>query len=80
MFGLNVNIRTKVRILVPQTLHDAIHKAVIEEEEIINGGHSRTLGRLAGQASSGVQQHQTPSRHATRYRGTPRGSNFTTPR
>jgi hypothetical protein len=38
MFGLNVNIHENVRILMPQTLHDAIHKALIAEEELINGG------------------------------------------
>jgi hypothetical protein len=38
MFGLNGNIRAKVRILMPQTLHDAIQKALIVEEELISGG------------------------------------------
>ena len=29
VFGLNGNIRAKVRILMPQTLHDAVQKALI---------------------------------------------------
>jgi hypothetical protein len=48
MFGLNVNIHAKVRILMPQTLHDVFQKALITEEEIINEGQSRTLARPAG--------------------------------
>jgi hypothetical protein len=38
LFGLNVNIRAKVRILMPQTLHDVIQKALIAEEELIGEG------------------------------------------
>jgi hypothetical protein len=38
LFGLNVNIRAKVRILMPQTLHDVVQKALIAEEELISGG------------------------------------------
>jgi hypothetical protein len=34
VFGLNFNIRVKVRILMPQTLHDVVQKALIAEEEI----------------------------------------------
>jgi hypothetical protein len=79
VFGLNVNIRVKVRILMPQTLHDVVQKALIAEEELISGGQSRTLARPMGQATSGVQQHQTPARHPPGYRGTLRGSTFTTP-
>jgi hypothetical protein len=81
VFGLNVNIRVKVRILMPQTLHDAVQKALIAEEELISGGQRRTPVRPMGQATSGVQQqHQTPARHPSGYRGTPRGSTFMTPR
>jgi hypothetical protein len=54
LFGINVIIRTKVRILMPQTLHDAIQKALISEEDIINGGEGRTLVRLVVQVSSGA--------------------------
>jgi hypothetical protein len=32
VFGLNFNICVKVRILVPQTLHDAFQKSLIPEE------------------------------------------------
>jgi hypothetical protein len=80
VFGLNDNIRANVRILMPQTLHDAIQKALIAEEELISGGQTRTLARLAGQVSSGAQQHQTPTRHMSGYHGFQRGSTFTTPR
>jgi hypothetical protein len=80
MFGLNVNIHAKVRILMPQTLHDVVQKALIAEEELISGGQRRTPARPVGQVSSGAQQHQTPARHSPGYRGTQRGSTFTTPR
>jgi hypothetical protein len=66
VFGLNVSIRDKVRILMPQTLHDDVHKALIAEEELISGGQSRTP---VGQASSGAHQHQTPARHSQGYSG-----------
>jgi hypothetical protein len=54
MFGLNVSLRTKVRILMPQTLHDSIQKGLIAEEEIISGGQIKTPARPAGHASSGA--------------------------
>jgi hypothetical protein len=73
------NIRAKVRILMPQTLHDVIQKALIAEEEIISGGQTRTPVRPTGQVSSGAQQHQTPARHTSGYHGFQRGSTFTTP-
>jgi hypothetical protein len=38
VFSLNGNLRAKVRNLMPQTLHDAIQKALIAEEELISGG------------------------------------------
>jgi hypothetical protein len=57
VFGLNVNIRAKVRILMPQTLHDVVQKALIAEEELISGGQSRTPARPAGQVSSGVHSN-----------------------
>jgi hypothetical protein len=37
MFGLNRNLRAKVRILMPQTLHNVVQKALIAEEELISG-------------------------------------------
>jgi hypothetical protein len=61
VFSLNGNIRAKVRIQMPQNLHDVIQKALIAEEELISGGHSRTLARLVGKVSSCAQQHQTPA-------------------
>jgi hypothetical protein len=80
VFGLNVSICEKVRILMPQTLHDVFQKALVEEEELISEGQSRTPARPTGPSTSGAQQHQTPVRHAPGYRGTPRGSTFTAPR
>jgi hypothetical protein len=80
LFGLNVSIRAKVRIMMPRTLHDVIQKALIVEEELISGGQRRTPTRPAGKGSSGAQQHQTPTRHTPGYRGFQRGSTFTTPR
>jgi hypothetical protein len=52
LFGLNVNIHAKVRILMPQTLHDVIQKALITKEELINGVQSWIPARLAGHVSS----------------------------
>jgi hypothetical protein len=49
VFGLNFNIRVKVRILMPQTLHDAVQKALIAEEELTSGGQGRTPARPTGQ-------------------------------
>jgi hypothetical protein len=43
--ALMASIRAKVRILMPQTLHDVIQKALIAEEELISGGQSRTPAR-----------------------------------
>jgi hypothetical protein len=63
VFGLNGSLRAKVRILMPQTLHDAVQKALIAEEELISGGQTRTPSRPAGQGSAGAPQHQTPARH-----------------
>ena len=42
IFSLNDNIRAKVKIFMPQTLHDAVQKALITEEELISGGQTRT--------------------------------------
>jgi hypothetical protein len=63
VFCLNGSIRAKVRIMMPQTLHDVIQKALIVEEELISGGQSRTIAIPIGQVSYGAQQHQTPTRH-----------------
>jgi hypothetical protein len=41
VFGLNFNIRVKVRILMPQTLHDAVQKALIAEEELTKWGSGK---------------------------------------
>jgi hypothetical protein len=80
VFGLNGNLHAKVRILMPQTFHDIVQKALIAEEELISGGQTRTPARLAGQGSSGTPQHQTPARHTSGYHGFQRGSTCATPR
>jgi hypothetical protein len=36
LFGLNFSIHAKVRILMPQTLHDVVQNALITEEDIIS--------------------------------------------
>jgi hypothetical protein len=48
VFGLNESLRAKVRILMPQTFHDVVQKALIAEEELISGCQTRTPARLAG--------------------------------
>jgi hypothetical protein len=48
VFCLNGNIREKVRIMMPQTLHDVIQKALIVEEELISRGQRRTPARPVG--------------------------------
>jgi hypothetical protein len=80
VFGPNGSLRAKVRILMPQNLHEVVQKVLIAEEELSSGGQTKTLARLAGQGSSGMPQHQTPARHTPGYRGFQRGSTFTTPR
>ena len=42
VFGLKYNIRGKVRILVPHTLHDVVQKDYITEEELNSGAQGRT--------------------------------------
>jgi hypothetical protein len=79
MFDLNGSLRAKVRILMPQTLHDVVQKALIAEEELISGGQTRTPARSTGQGSPGTPQHQTPVRHTSGYHGFRRRSTFTTP-
>jgi hypothetical protein len=69
VFGLNGSLRAKVRILMPQTLHDAVQKALIAEEELISGGQTRTPARPAGQGSYGMPQQQTSARHMPGYGG-----------
>ena len=51
VFGLNFNIRVKVRILMPHMLHDAIHKALIVKEEITSGVQGRTPTRTTRHAT-----------------------------
>jgi hypothetical protein len=79
VFGLNGIIHAKVRILMPQTLHDVIQKDLIVEKKLISRGQSRTPVRPTGQVSSGAQQHHTPTRHMPRYFGFHREPTFITP-
>ena len=69
MFELNGSLHEKVRILMPQTLHDVVQKALVAENTLISMGQTRTPARLARQGSSGTPQHQTPARHTLGYRG-----------
>jgi hypothetical protein len=78
VFGLNFNIHAKVRILMPQTLHDAIQKALIAEEDLISGDQGRTPSIKNGHAPPRAQQHQTPVRQISGHRDTPRGPVFLT--
>jgi hypothetical protein len=78
VFGLHGSLRAKVRILMPQTLHDVVQKSLIAEEELISGGQTRTPVRPTGQGSSGTPQHQTPVRHTWGHHGFQRGSTFAT--
>jgi hypothetical protein len=47
MFGLNGILHARVRILMPQTLHNAVQKALIVEKDLISGGQTRTRARHA---------------------------------
>jgi hypothetical protein len=38
VFGLKFKVSVKVRILMPQKLHDVVQKTLIDEEEMNNGG------------------------------------------
>jgi hypothetical protein len=77
-FGLNYNIRAKVRILMPQNFHDAVHKYFIVEEELNSGGQSRIYSRQTGQTPHRVPQQQTPVRQTSRHCDTLRESIFST--
>ena len=54
VFVLNFNIRAKVRIIMPQTLHDAVQKTLITEEEPTNKQQGRTPERPTRQMMSGA--------------------------
>eukprot|EP00253_Pinus_taeda_P018041 PITA_18041 len=59
VYGLNVNIRTKVRILMPRTLHKAVQRAIIVEEEIMSSEHSIQLSIRARYRYKLVNHHRT---------------------
>jgi hypothetical protein len=42
LFSLKSNVRAKVTILMPQTLHDVVHKALIYKKELNGGGQGQT--------------------------------------
>jgi hypothetical protein len=69
VFGLNGSLHAKFGILMLQTLHNVIQKALITEKELISGGQTKTPARPAGQGSSGTQEHQTPTRLMPIYHG-----------
>ena len=48
MFDLNGGLHVKVRILMLQTLHDVVQKALISKEDLISEGQNKTLARLVG--------------------------------
>jgi hypothetical protein len=68
VMNLNVSIHVEVRILMPQMIHDAVQKALIAEEEMIIEVQGKTHVKPMGHATSGVQQHKTPTRISSRYR------------
>jgi hypothetical protein len=53
VFGLNLNIHVKVRILIPHTFCDPVQKALIGEEELNNGSHNKNPSIMTGHISSG---------------------------
>jgi hypothetical protein len=79
VFSLNDSLCVKVRILMPQTLHDVVQNTLIAEEELMSGGQTRTPARPVGQSSAGMPQHQTSVRHTLGHHGFQRGSTFSTP-
>jgi hypothetical protein len=54
VFGLKFNIRVKVRILMPHTLHDVVQNTLIAKEEMTSGGHGMTPARPTGQTMTSV--------------------------
>ena len=68
VYGLNFNIREKARILMPRTLHKAVQKYIIDEEELVGGGQSRPP-RSSGAMVQRLGVHSTSaSRPVTRRR------------
>ena len=63
--GLNFNIREKVRILMPRTLHEAVQKAIIAEEEFVGGGQSRPPRSSGAVVQKPGVQSASASRPAT---------------
>jgi hypothetical protein len=78
-YGLNFNIRERVRILMPQTLHEAVQKDIIAEEEINSSGQNRPLRPTRSVAPRTTPQ-QSVNRPTTMHRDTPRGPFFAMPR
>jgi hypothetical protein len=80
VFGLNGSLRAKVRILMPQTLHDVVQKALIAEEELVSGVRPGPQRDLQDRVHL-VRRSSRRQRDVRRgYRGFQRGSTFTTPR
>jgi hypothetical protein len=55
VFGFNFNIRAKVRILMPQTLHDIVQKSLIEEKELKSVGQGRNTYKPIEQMTTRAQ-------------------------
>jgi hypothetical protein len=47
---------------MPQSLHDAVQKALIVEEDMNNGGEGRTPSRWGLSVTPGAHRHQTPAK------------------
>jgi len=52
MLGLNNNMRAKVIILKPQTLHDVVQKVVIQDDFSFTGMASEAKQKVGGRVTS----------------------------
>jgi hypothetical protein len=52
VLGLNSSMRTKVFILMPQTLHDVVQKAVVQDEFSFTGMASEAKQKVGGRVTS----------------------------
>jgi hypothetical protein len=78
-FGINFNIHAKVWILMPQSLHDAVQKALIAKEELNSGVQGKTPSIQSVSVTPRAQQHQTPAKQDLGHQDMPRGPIFMTP-
>jgi hypothetical protein len=73
----NISIHVKVRILMPQMLHNAFQKARISKEELIIRGQGRTPARSMKKGDAWCATTSGSTRTLSRYRDTSRGFTFT---